>query len=145
MKFPDFLSGRHAGLLAVLVVAALALGCGSGSGHKRSPPVGPNITGRWNGEYFRTDRSSRTALTATIRQDGDAIWINTSKAEGRARSFTGTMDEDGEMSLTDAYDGQHWTSEYGPATTNRVVIGDYVERPSMEDPDPASYVLSLQR
>ncbi|MBP7829861.1 MAG: hypothetical protein KA248_08085 [Kiritimatiellae bacterium] len=112
---------------------------------KGPDPVGPDIRGRWSGVYYRTDSAARTALTASIRQEGDAVTITTSKSEGRAQLLTGTIFENGDLDMIDGYDGQEWTSFYGPATATHILLADYVSTPSPEEPDPPLYILDLSR
>ena len=108
-------------------------------------PIGPDLRGRWSGAYFRTDSSGQTPLNATVQQEGDAITISTDKPEGTARLMTGTIYENGELDMIDAYDGQEWTSFFGPATTTHIILADYARHPSPEDPDPPLYVVDLTR
>lgn len=118
-------------------------GC-AGQG-KSVPPVGPDIRGRWGGVYYQTDRGGQVSLSASIGQEGDAVTISTSKPAGTARLLTGTINEEGRMVLTDGFDGETWTTLFGPATPNHVKLADYVYTPSLEDPDPPVYVLDLTR
>lgn len=118
-------------VLAVLVAAAAA-GCTS-SDDDPAPPVGPAVGGSWVGHYFDRGGSRQdTPITATIRQDGDAIMIRTSLV-GVGANLTGTIDAAGDMRLTDAFDGEIWTTHYRPATTNFVQIADFLRQPEPED------------
>jgi len=105
----------------------------------------PRIKGNWSGSYYRTDRPERLSLTAKIEQDRDAVIITTSKSGGTAVNFTGNIRNSGNMRLTDAYDGEAWTTYYGPAKENRIVIADYVYSPSSNVSNRPLYVVELSR
>ena len=132
------------GVLWYLLTFQYLRGCDNG-GSSGPPPIGPDLRGRWGGAYYQTNRGGQLSLTATVRQDGDAVTITTSKTGGTAVLLTGTTDERGHLDMTDGFDGQEWTSFFGPASTNHIKLADYVETPSLEDPDPPLYVLDLTR
>lgn len=113
-------------LSVLLAVGLLAVGCDSGGG-SGSTPVGPDIRGKWSGSFYsiRLDPPRRQPVTATIQQDGDAVIIKTSRT-GTGANLTGTIDAKGNMKLTDAFDGELWTTYYGPATATRVRILDFL-------------------
>lgn len=135
---------RHTTMVALLVfVLHLSSGCNEGS--SSSPPIGPDLRGTWGGVYYRTDGGPRTPLTAKVRQDGDGIFISTDRTNGpTGRKLTGTMTPDGRMFLTDAYDGELWSTHYGPARTNQFRIADYVHPPHIQENNPL-YVIELRR
>lgn len=119
------------GLALLLVLAGTGAGCNKGGDSQ--PPVGPSIGGDWTGRYFaRYANRPEVALTATIRQDGEAIMIRTSLV-GVGAHFTGTIDPSGDMTLTDAFDAEIWTTRYRPATSNFVQIADFLRAPEPED------------
>lgn len=118
------------GRIAACGAALALLGC-DGDGEDRAPPVGADIAGRWSGVYY-VEGHTRIPITAKIAQDGDAVRIVTSKKNPPGQRFTGRIDEEGLLTLTDASDGQTWTS-LAPATHDHVIIGDYIRRPTAED------------
>ncbi|MBU1909175.1 MAG: hypothetical protein KJ726_03930 [Verrucomicrobia bacterium] len=132
------------GALFYLLTFQSIPGC-EGTNDKGPPPVGPDIRGRWSGVYYRTDSSGRTSLTASIQQEGEAVTITTDKEEGRAGLLTGTIYENGDLDMTDAFDGQEWTSFFGPVTETHILLADYVSTPSPEEPEPPLYILDLTR
>ena len=135
---------RQAALVA-LALAAVYLTSGCNDGSSSSPPIGPDLRGTWGGVYYRTDGGPRTPLTAKVRQDGDAIYISTDRVDGpTGRKLTGTMTPEGRMTLTDAYDGETWTTFYGPARTNQCRVADYVHPPHVPENNPL-YGIDLRR
>lgn len=111
---------RVSRLWIVLFLAAF-FGCDDGGGH--ASPVGVDIHGRWSGEYY-IEGDSHVVITARISQDGDAVVMKTDKAEPPAQSFSGTINEESFIVLTDASDGETWTS-YGTVTTTHLTVTDY--------------------
>ena len=105
----------------------LLAGCNGGGGGGGEPPVGPNLNGDWAGSYYgvRTGDPGRRAVTANIRHRGTTVIINTSLT-GAGATLTGTIDPDGEMVLTDPYDGETWTTHVRPASPTRVQVADYL-------------------
>ena len=114
---------------ALVSVAALLEGCGGGGGGGGPSVIGPNLNGSWAGDFFITDGSIDRTLTAEIEHSGTNITIRTSRTAGTAVLLTGWIDDEGNMQLTDAFDGETWTTIDGPATTNHVLIEDFVEAP----------------
>lgn len=113
------------GTAFLTVVACSLMACDGGGGGSSAPPVGPSIKGKWTGVYYINPVSgSEREVKATIKQDGDAIIIKTD-LEGIGEKFTGTIDEGGDMFLTDNFDGEIWTTHFMPVTESRVQIADY--------------------
>ncbi len=75
---------------------------------------------------------ARESITATITQSGDEITIDTSLS-GLGSYFTGNIQSGGFLWLTDASDGETWTTIEGAASSSYIVIQDYVTDP--DDPD----------
>lgn len=121
-------------------------GSGGGSASSSSAEY-ISISGSWTGIYAIYDGatvSDRQSLTANIDQDEDAVVINTS-LPSIGRFFTGSINTDGNMRLTDAFDGELWTTYYGPVTRNSIRIADFVRRPTPSDPNPPIAVIELSR
>lgn len=59
--------------------------------------------------------------------------------------FTGTIDAQGNMHLTDPSDGETWTTHEQPATSTFIEIEDFQTRPSPTNPDPALNIIRLSR
>lgn len=130
--------------ITVLVFAFLA-GCGgggssSGSGSSESSQskpesdsatgfvavVGPNLNGNTWAGYYKSIEGQFAPLTATIEHSGNRVTIRTSKMDGVAQTFTGTIDAIGNMELIDTFDGEDWTTFYGPASANSINLADLV-------------------
>lgn len=103
-------------------------GCGGGSGGGPSV-IGPNLNGDWKGDFYITDGSVDRLLTAHIDHEGTNITIRTSRTAGTAVLLTGRIDAEGNMVLTDGFDGETWTTIEGSATKNHILIEDFTERP----------------
>ena len=132
---------------ALVIVGMLVLflpGCGGGDGDG-GPPVGPDLNGAWTGNFYIQNGGGddNEAVTATIRHIGDAVIIQTSRT-GIAANLTGTISADGSLRLTDAFDGEIWTSFYRDATASRVQVADFVRPPEINDPNPIR-ILDLRR
>ena len=123
-----------ASFLSVLVFI-LFDGCNTGGGEDGGAPgdAGIDISGSWSGEYVSP--SERVSLSAKIRQSGNSIIIQTTKA-GVGNLLTGTMDAEGRLLLIDAFDGETWTS-YGAVTEHSIRIRDYllIPTPGVESPE----------
>ena len=131
--------------LAMLTSLVLIMpGCGGSDGDS-APPVGPNLNGAWTGRFFVMNGGGddNELVTATIGHNGDAVAIRTSRT-GIAANLTGTITPDGSLRLTDAFDGETWTSYFRKATSNRVEIADFVHPPELNDPNPIR-ILDLRR
>lgn len=133
-------------MLLPLVLALSLPGCDDDDDDKASP-VGASIGGSWSGVYYR-EGHSRLPITAKIGQDGDAVSISTSKPEPPAQRFAGRINASAELDLTDASDGEEWTS-LQPANSHHVKIGDYVRQPTAQDKlegnDVAMRIIDLER
>lgn len=144
------------GWLALVLAVALN-GCGGGSSRSdkasNNPSgataskrlVGPNLNGKWEGTFtvIGDGLNDSTPLTATIRHTGNSVYVKTSLV-GIGANLTGTINAVGDMYLTDAYDGETWTTHFGPASSTSVRIADFAEDPSLSD-DPAIEVIDLVR
>jgi len=141
---------------AVCAVVAGLAGCGGESGDGGAPalsllgsrqqpvestnqpaaaasgPAAPSIGGSWRGVFLDATTGARRGLTASITQDGDAVTIDTSLS-GLGGYFTGTIRSGGFLWLSDAWDGETWTTLGGAASGSYIVIQDYVTNP--DDPD----------
>jgi len=126
-------------LFLVIFVAAglIALwGCGSDSGDSGPKRIGPNVDGAsWSGFYFNSASGFQENLTATITHTSNDIVIVTTKMEPPAQRFTGTISTNGTMLLTDSYDGETWTTFFGPATRKFVKIADFARVPEDQEDD----------
>ena len=130
--------------LATLCVFALLTGCDGGDGGSSSP-VGADLSGSWSGSYENEETGSSASISATVRQDGNGVTINTDKGGPPGQSLSGSIDASGNMTMTDAADGEVWTS-YRPATSSRIVISDYTYRPEAgETNDVPRKIIDLRR
>jgi hypothetical protein len=127
----------------MLVAPALLVGCDGGGGGS-APPVGPDIRGKWEGIFFTEGAGNAEDITARIGQDGDAVVIKTSKSTPPGQRFTGSMAPDGFMTLTDASDGETWSTLSGNATESYIRIEDFVFRPAAGGDAPKN-VIELRR
>lgn len=130
--------------LLLITVAAITLGCDSG-GSDAAPPVGPDIRGSWSGRYYIRGASDarEQAITATISQDGDAIILKTSLT-GVGADLTGTIDAHGDMTLTDAWDAEIWTTYFQPVNSNFVQVADFTSVPQPGESTPLQ-IIELSR
>lgn len=119
-----------------------AVGCGD-DGDDSSPPVGPSVAGNWTGVYYEED-GGRVPISASVGQDGAAVTIRTSKPTPPGQSLSGTITEDGDLTMTDASDGETW-SNFGRVTENYLRIGDYLIHPTAADPDQPLQIIELTR
>ena len=132
---------RHRVFLPILLAPLLMSGCGGGGGSS-DPPVGPDLRGEWVGVFL--GNGPRQALTATILQDGDAIMIRTSLT-GIGANLSGTSSTDGSLSLTDAFDGEIWSTFSSKASATRVQIQDFLRSPAPDDPNAPLQTIELTR
>lgn len=134
---------NHGAGLVLMAMMGLMTGCGDEEGPE---PVGPSIGGKnWSGIYFRSDGKEREEITATVSQKGDTIVITTTHSRAEGKRFTGTITPSGKMSLTDGYDGETWTTFFGPVTANYIKVADFVERPEPGEPRPPLNEIELRR
>ena len=144
---------RLSKLLMLIGAVAFMSSCGGDDDEDSSSSVQvnigesvPRISGQWSGSFFQTNASGSEAITATIRQNRDAIVIETSKAEPPGQRFTGGIDANGDLTMTDASDGETWTTYFGPVTTNFVKIADFISRPDpLSSNSPPLVVIELRR
>lgn len=86
----------------------------------------PDIDGNnWSGYFRTTGYNNYQSITAVIHQSGDRVEIITSKS-GLGHHLIGSINSIGHMLLYDQYDGEDWTTHYGPATSSKVAIYDYI-------------------
>jgi len=96
----------------------------------------------WSGEFYVTSSGSKDSITASVSQSGTAVDIDTSRS-GRAGRFIGDINSSGDMFVIDLHDGEIWTTYFGPATSIRIVLADFVFTPSPADPNPPLYIVEL--
>jgi len=128
--------GVLARLAPLLIVAGLLGGCNESEGGSASP-TGLDLRGSWSGEYVRP--GVREPLKAKVIQDGDAIIIQTSR-QTVGRLLTGYMNSNADLSMTDGYDGELWTSAT-PATPNRIYLHDYLYSPTVDNDPPLQDII----
>lgn len=131
--------------LPLVAMVALLTACNLGSSSSDRNPIGPDLDGEWSGEFYimRAQNPRRQAITATIRHEGDAVILKTSKT-GIGANLTGTIDEDGNMLMIDALDGEDWTTYFGPATENWLRLADFIWDPLLGAQSPLA-VIDLRR
>jgi hypothetical protein len=105
-----------------------------------------NIDGNnWTGYFYRTDYSGyKTYLTASISQDSYQVSITTTKS-GIGNHLAGTINIYGDILVYDSYDGEDWTTHYGPASYTQVRLYDYLWAPVQGEPVPPLNVIILYR
>lgn len=130
--------------LAVLLPLALASCGGEDSGSSASLPA---IAGKdWVGVWYDTEKSGRSPFRATIRVDGNAVVLETTRSAGStARRMTGTLSSSGRLQLTDARDGEVWSTFFGPVSANFIKLADYKERPVVGNGADDFFILELSR
>ena len=123
------------GAWGLALIMALLAGCGGDDGD--DGPTYLKLAGSWSGRYVSPDVNRD--LEATITQERDALTIETS-LQNIGRSFTGTIDTNNQITVTDAYDGETWTS-YGPVTSSSFLIRDLLFDPLLgtNSPDQGIY------
>ena len=86
----------------------------------------PNIDGDdWTGYFETTGFNNRQSITASINQSGNSVTIVTSKS-GLGSRLVGSINSNGDMLVFDQYDGEDWTTHFGPATLAQVAIYDFI-------------------
>lgn len=105
----------------------------------------PDISGaNWAGCFIDGVTSVRENLTASIVLTGSQVTIETTRTD-LGHHFTGTINSNGDMLLYDSYDGEDWTTHFGPATATKIDIYDFVRPPSVDDPSPPLNEIVLYR
>lgn len=121
-------------LLFIAIFSLYACGgSGSSSGGGSEPqtpveaPIGPDLNGdTWRGD-FRTLDGVVTPLTATIVHEGNRVIIDTSLPDtGPEGRFQGTISAVGGLLVYDTFDGEDWTTLFGPASANSINLADFV-------------------
>ena len=70
------------------------------------------------------------AVISQEGKEGEAVVITTDlPANHIARKLTGTFETSGKMLVTDAFDGELWSTFFGPAHGNYIKLADYETRP----------------
>jgi hypothetical protein len=102
----------------------------------------PDIGGEnWAGYFTNTHITTQEPLTASIIQEGSNVTIVTTLT-GLGHELIGTINSRGDMLLYDSYDGEDWTTHYGPASSRSVNIYDYVyPTPSGETETPLNVII----
>ncbi len=118
-------------------------GSDSGSDDDGIDPGIPRVYGSWTGRYYREDSAYSEPVSAEVRQFADTITIETTKI-GVGHLFTGTIRTNGSLHLTDAFDGEFWTTPHGPATPHSIVLCDYLRTPTPGSWDPMQ-IIELSR
>lgn len=119
------LHGLKATIMTGLIAAALGCNLDGGGSSGGSPLVGPDLRGSWSGFSGVTSSSAKTPVKATVKQKEDMVTITTTlPKDGTGSQFTGTINGDGDMVLTDAFDGETWTTYKGPANSSSIRIFD---------------------
>ena len=104
-----------------------------------------NITGDdWVGYYTRTDTSYILYLAASISQEGSRVEITTTKS-GLGHYFSGNINAYGDMLVYDSFDGEDWTTHYGPARSTKIKIYDFAWSFEADEPVPPLNKIILYR
>ncbi len=138
--------GYAPGLKPLTTRQSPAAGIFSEKSTSRAATKSVNIAGNnWTGYFFRSDESdNKLNLTASISQNGTAVSITTSKS-GLGHYLTGTINSYGDMLVYDSYDGEDWSTHYGPASYTQVKIYDYIRQPVAGEPEPPLNAITLYR
>ena len=117
-----------------------------GNGSSGNGPITLRLSGSWRGSYSVLGDldPGGVPITASVQQSGDAITIRTSLSTVGA-NLSGSIDSDNCIRLTDAFDGEVWTTHFQKATDNHIQIADFIRPPSAEEPDPPTNVIDLRR
>ena len=146
---------------ALLIATVVLQGCNGGndtggsnlgrrglSSHSSSGsnPSLLNLNGQWVGSLsvLGDMDPGGTSIRATVNQQGDAITIHTNLTS-IGGNLSGTIDADGWIQLTDAFDGETWTTYFLKATGNRIQIADFLRPPSTAEPLPPMNLIDLRR
>ena len=136
-------------MVVPLLLSCLIAGCSSGKSKATTtndtddstgdPPTALlKLGGAWAGRYYllyNEEDDEPIPLTATIRQDGNSLYITTTK-EGVGHSFTGTVNSEGHLRVTDALDGELWTTHFGPARSDFIRLADYLYSDQLYEDSP---------
>lgn len=149
---------RSLPVVVLFLTCCFFIGCNDSndSGETIQPPPGKGssgngsitlrLSGSWRGSasVLGDLDSGGVSITAFVQQSGDAITIRTSLSTLGA-NLSGSIDSDNCIRLTDAYDGEVWTTHFQKATDNHIQIADFLRPPSAEEPDPPTSVIDLRR
>jgi hypothetical protein len=131
-------------VLAAVCAFALMSGCDGGGGGSSSQGA-VDIAGSWSGSYENEETGEHVSISATVDQDGSGVVIKTTKGNPPGQSLSGSMDGDANLTMTDAGDGEVWTS-YTPTTASRIVITDFTYQPQARDTnDVPRKIIDLRR
>jgi len=135
MKRLDIL--KYLFLLIFISIGLIGIwGCGSDGGDSGPEVIGPKVAGsNWSGFYFNSATGFQENLTATITHISNDVVIVTSKVNPPAQRLTGTISTNGTMVLTDASDGETWTTFFGPVTRDFVKVADFSRVPDDQEVD----------
>ena len=97
----------------------------------------------WSGYFTRTNITTQEPLTATIIQEGSDVTIVTTLTD-LGHELKGTINEMGDMLLYDSYDGEDWTTHYGPASSRSVNIYDYVPASPGDTETPLNVIVLVR-
>jgi hypothetical protein len=129
--------GKTAGWLGIVLVSIISLvltGCEDGGGGSNCGSSACNdsqgyirVYGEWSGQFYVTGQENDAIeVTAVVSQDRDAVIIRTDRPSGVGQLFVGFLEPDGSMGLIDSFDGEIWTTYYGPATEDTITIADFI-------------------
>ena len=132
-------------LAAAVAALTLVTGCWLEDlfdGDDGPDPVGAAVGGSWKGTFFNPETGERESISASIDQNADALVITTTKSQPPAQMFTGTINSNAVVRVTDAHDGETWTSIFGPVSNKFFKIGDFNRGPMAGD-DPEDFPISV--
>ncbi len=118
------------GTMAARQGLAISLDFSPGHGNNVfSSPARVDLSGEyWSGEFYRTDDYAGTQqdITASITQNAGYVVVVTTSLEGLGHQLVGKIYSSNHLLLYDQYDGEDWTTHYGPASEKYVLLADYV-------------------
>lgn len=116
----------------VAVIAGVALAVSSGGSSSTSTPVvkdtpvGADLDGKsWYG-YLTLVDGYKEPVTATVTQNGADLEITTSTTQEYGKKFVGTISKAAFIKVEDQTTGETWSTQFGNASWNKIVIYDYV-------------------
>lgn len=114
---------------------------------KEDVPVLDIAGNNWKGVFWRSDNYARTVVpvTAVVTKNSEGWVTITTNLEGLGHYLEGRIYNSRYMLLYDAYDGEDWTTHYGPATDYYIKIADYIRPGTVEDPSPPLNIIELTR